>query len=78
MNDVSEQLRDIETHPKSVKLVELLKEYFSDTKNISNESKTIVITQGRNSASELNRLLNAAEYTDSSGQKMFRSEIFIG
>jgi len=44
MNDVSEQLRDIETHPKSVKLVELLKEYFSDTKNISNESKTIVFT----------------------------------
>lgn len=45
-----EAVVDVESHPKSVKLVELLSEYFIEEANIARKSKTIVFTQSRNSA----------------------------
>ncbi|KAL4439615.1 hypothetical protein ABPG74_004017 [Tetrahymena malaccensis] len=76
--DDFELAEDLESHPKSEKLVELLTNYFLEDESIANRSKTIIFTQSRNSASELKKLLNNIDVANPAGEKLIRSEIFIG
>ncbi|KAL4492035.1 hypothetical protein ABPG72_008456 [Tetrahymena utriculariae] len=76
--DDVELTEDLESHPKSEKLVELLTNYFLEDESLANKSKTIIFTQSRNSASELKKLLNNIEVVNPEGEKLIRSEIFIG
>lgn len=57
-------------HPKLRKLAEILMEFFSDP--TKSESKVIVFSQFRNSATEIK------QYLDTKTECLVKSEIFVG
>lgn len=66
-----EEYKSASNHPKLKKLVEIMTAFFSDPKHAEN-SKVIVFSQFRNSATEIKN------YLDKKAGHLVKSEIFVG